>query len=442
MTPSVMYNFDASSLTLKILSDIATSQLPSGLVPDIAPEYVVFSGGFRDSPEWGSALLQLPGSLLDFFGPDVAGEGIKQHYGAMVDYVHYLMSQRDGRGLLAYGLGDWCDANSKHGCDPPGQLTPLGVTGTCMLFSNCALLSRFASTILHNASEAEVWASAAHTVRADYLASPLWPPAAGSQTSPAMPLAMGLLNSSALQQAALDALISDIKSRDYHQTGGDIGHRFILNALGQSAAGNDVVARITNSTDFPSYGAMLVSGVTSLPEQWDGSGSQLHSMLGHVDEWFYRYVLGFTPPYAVPSPSSPVLLLAPQPVSGLDWARGHWRDVHIHWQWLVDTPSLHVLRIHVSVPIAASFPVRVRAPLRAASRPRALFEGACDPTAISSNNINSPSTASSSMIIGCIGGCNVMTSDCDGLRLMANGDVAVDSGEWMLSVVYAADDAL
>ncbi len=266
-----------------------------------------------------------------------------------------------------------------------------------------------------------------------------------------MPLAMGLLNSSALQQSALDALIFDIKSRDYHQTGGDIGHRFILNALGQSAAGNDVVARITNSTDFPSYGAMLVSGVTSLPEQWDGSGSQLHSMLGHVDEWFYRYVLGFTPPYAVPSPSSPVLLLAPQPVSGLDWARGHWRDVHIHWQWLVDTPSLHVLRIHVSVPIAASFPVRVRAPLHGASSPLAFFEGACDPTAISnnissnnisSNNINSTSTASSSMMIGCTGGCNVMTSDCNGLQLMASGDVAVDSGEWMLSVVYAADGAL
>lgn len=65
MTPSVMYNFDASALALKLIEDIATAQLPSGLVPDIAPEYVVFGGGFRDSPEWGSALLQLPGDDLD-----------------------------------------------------------------------------------------------------------------------------------------------------------------------------------------------------------------------------------------------------------------------------------------------------------------------------------------------------------------------------------------
>lgn len=34
--------------------DTVDTQLPSGMVPDIAPEYTVFSGGFRDSPEWGS----------------------------------------------------------------------------------------------------------------------------------------------------------------------------------------------------------------------------------------------------------------------------------------------------------------------------------------------------------------------------------------------------
>lgn len=28
-------------------------------VPDIAPEYTVFNGGFRDSPEWGSSLIML-----------------------------------------------------------------------------------------------------------------------------------------------------------------------------------------------------------------------------------------------------------------------------------------------------------------------------------------------------------------------------------------------
>lgn len=465
MTPSVMYNFDASSLALKIVEDIANAQLPSGLVPDIAPEYVVFDGGFRDSPEWGSALLQLPGeranqtthvphaaatftsaystgSLLDFFGPDVAGPSVKKHYSAMVKYVQYLLSKRDESGLLAYGLGDWCDANSKHGCDPPGQLTPLGVTGTCLLFSNCALLSKFASVILQNASEAAVWTAVADAVRADYLASPLWPPAAGSQTSPAMPLAVGLLNSSALQQTALAALVSDIQSRDYHQTGGDIGHRFILNALGQSAGGNDVVARITNSTDFPSYGALLSAGATSLPEQWDGSGSQLHSMLGHVDEWFYRYVLGFTPPYAAFGLGalnlnlSPSLVLAPQPVPGLDWAQGHWRDVSIHWLWLADTPvSTRMLRVSINVSVT-HFSVLFRPPRFESFAFLALFEGLCDPMT------NTRGHGGSSTTVPCVDVCSAMTANCNGLKQASNGDVFLPSGAWTMSVLYAADDAL
>ncbi len=355
---------------------------------------------------------------------------MKQHYGAMVQYVQYLLSKRGSQGLLEYGLGDWCDANSKHGCDPPGQLTPLGVTGTTMLFSNCALLSRFASEILHNATEALYWSEAADSVRADYLASHLWPPANGSQTSPAMPLAMGLLNSSAMQLMALDALVADIESRDFHQTGGDIGHRFILIALGQSAGGNDVVARITNSTTFPSYGAMLAAGATSLPEQWDGSGSQLHSMLGHVDEWFYRYVLGFTPPYAASTLPFPALVLAPQPVLGLDWARGHWRDVSIHWQWLADVSHFptRVLRIDVVVPSAATpLPVLLRTPLIGTATALALFEGTCG--AVSFN--------SSGAVVSCAGGCNVMQTSCHGLPQHANGDVLLPSGTWTLSAVYA-----
>jgi hypothetical protein len=359
---------------------------------------------------------------------------VKKHYGAMVNYVQFLLSKRDGRGLLAYGLGDWCDANSKHGCDPSGQLTPLGVTGTCLLYSNCALLSTFASSILQNASEAEAWAAVADAVRADYLASPLWPPAAGSQTSPAMPLAVGLLNSSELQDTALAALISDIKARGFHQTGGDIGHRFILNALGQSAGGNDVVARITNSTDFPSYGALLSAGATSLPEQWDGGGSQLHSMLGHVDEWFYRYVLGFMPPYAASALQNPAFVLAPQPVAGLDWAQGHWWNVSIHWQWLADTPvSTRTLRVSINAS-TARFPVFFRPPRLESLSLVVLFEGRCNTMIIAHGRGGSSSGEA------CAAVCAATAANCVGLKRASNGDVFLPNGAWMLSAVYAVVD--
>jgi hypothetical protein len=72
---------------------------------------------------------------------------------------------------------------------------------------------------------------------------------------------------------------------------GDIGHRFILRAL-MDANQTALLHALHTSTLYGSYGYILGLNATSLPENWDGSESQLHSMLGHVEEWFYEGVLG------------------------------------------------------------------------------------------------------------------------------------------------------
>ncbi|MGH2624661.1 MAG: family 78 glycoside hydrolase catalytic domain, partial [Sphingobacterium sp.] len=56
MGASVRYNYDIATLLRKVVNDMINSQLPNGLVPEIAPEFVEFNWGgemFRDSPEWG-----------------------------------------------------------------------------------------------------------------------------------------------------------------------------------------------------------------------------------------------------------------------------------------------------------------------------------------------------------------------------------------------------
>ena len=47
MAPSLMYNWDMQLFYSKIMRDMAEAQLSDGLIPDIAPEFVTFSGGFR-----------------------------------------------------------------------------------------------------------------------------------------------------------------------------------------------------------------------------------------------------------------------------------------------------------------------------------------------------------------------------------------------------------
>jgi len=68
MGNSIKFLFDIHNLYDKIINDMIEAQLENGLVPDIAPEYVPFNGGFRDSPEWGSACIILPWDMYEWYG--------------------------------------------------------------------------------------------------------------------------------------------------------------------------------------------------------------------------------------------------------------------------------------------------------------------------------------------------------------------------------------
>ncbi len=64
--------------------------------------------------------------------------------------------------------------------------------------------------------------------------------------------------------------------------------------LGADGDAETVLAMATNPT-APSYAAMLASGATTLPEFWDGRGSQNHFMMGAIDDWSHRHLAGVRP---------------------------------------------------------------------------------------------------------------------------------------------------
>ena len=117
------------------------SQLENGLVPDIAPEYVPFKGGFRDSPEWGSASVIIPWQLYQWYG-DI--EVLEKAYPMMTRYVDYLHTKSNNN-ILEHGLGDWYDLGPKH----PGeaQLTPKALTATSIYYYDLLILTKVASLL-------------------------------------------------------------------------------------------------------------------------------------------------------------------------------------------------------------------------------------------------------------------------------------------------------
>ena len=286
---ALMYNFDLSQLYRKIDGDIRDSQLPSGLVPDTAPEYVVFPAGFRDSPEWGSAAILDPWLEYRFYGDRQA---LAEQYDVMRKYADYLATRANDH-IISYGLGDWYDV----GPGPLGesQLTSRGVTATAIYYLDLSVLQK-AATLLGKTSDARKYAALAREVRAAFNSKMFNDKTneydTGSQTANAMPLAVGLVPDDR-REAVLKNLVQDIRNHNNHVTAGDVGFHFVVQAL-EEGGRSDVLYDMLSRTDSPSYGYQLARGATTLTEAWDTNPtkSQDHFMLGHAEEWFYTGLAG------------------------------------------------------------------------------------------------------------------------------------------------------
>jgi hypothetical protein len=314
--PSLRYETDLTRLYAKGFADMADAQQPNGLVPDIAPEYVAFDGGFRDSPEWGSAVILAAWQHYVWTGDDGP---LVRNYEGMKRYVAYLAS-RSSDDIVGHGLGDWYDIGPK----PPGyaQLTPIPLTATAIYYEDLGALARIA-TRLGRPADARRYAEDAARVKVAFNRRFFDPEASvyasGSQTAQAMPLVLGLVPEG-YQARVLEALVRDVRAHGNGTTAGDVGYRYVLRALADGGR-SDVIHDMNHQSEKPGYGYQLARGATSLTEAWDANprSSQNHFMLGQILEWFYGDLAGLAP-----DPDSPGfgrLRIRPQPVPGITWAR-------------------------------------------------------------------------------------------------------------------------
>ncbi len=286
---SLMYNYGLDALYRKMSDDMQDAQLESGLIPSIAPEFPVFEGAFRDSPEWGAAVVLSPWVAYQFYGDP---EPLRTHYPSMQRYAAYLQSRLQD-GLLTYGLGDWYDI----GPGEPGEskLTSKGLTASAIYYQTLTTLSRIA-TLLGRPDDAARYSAESRSIKQAINARFFHPDPGsydrGSQTANALPLAIGLVPEEQ-RRAVLNALVADIRQHSNHVTAGDIGFHYVIRALTDNNR-SDVIYDMLSRSDKPSYGDQLARGATTLTEAWDANpnSSQNHFMLGHAEEWFYRGLAG------------------------------------------------------------------------------------------------------------------------------------------------------
>ncbi len=362
---TILLNFDAARLYEKMSRDMADAQLENGLVPSIAPEFVAFvdragkSTPFRDSPEWGSAVILSPWALYQLTG-DL--RPLRQGYANMQRYAAYLEGHTVN-GLLDFGLGDWYDIGPK----PPGpsQLTSKSVTATGVYYEDLQALARIAKLLGHE-DDAATYSQKAANVRDAYNAALFHPETnqydRGSQTADALPLALGMVPAGHAAQV-LANLVADIHAQGDHVTAGDIGFHYVVRALTDGGR-SDVLAAMFSRTDSPSYGYQIAHGATTLTEAWDTNpnSSQNHFMLGHGEEWFYRGLTGLSVDMA--RGPDDAIQLTPSFLSGVSHSSATYRapvgEISLAWERTGKRASVHVsvpagAQAHLRLPSAANW---------------------------------------------------------------------------------------
>ena len=331
----VAFGYDVADYFRDLVRVIAEAQTEEGLVPGVAPEYVVFEDGFRDDPNWGGAIVLAPWAMYREYG-DI--ETAREHYPAMVRYLGYLADRAEGN-LLSHGLGDWAAIDER---------TPVGITASFGYHQAASAMARIASTI-GRPGDAAHWAELTDKIGAAFNASYFRPVegtyGVGSQACDALALDLGVVPV-ADRQRVLDHLIADIRARGNHLTVGEIPLPSVLRVL--SAAGrHDVIWDVLTEVTYPGYGYLTRSGATSLPEYWDGPGghgSQNHFMLGAIDGWLTGCLAGFG--QRAESVAYRDLVIRPVVVSDLTEVTAQTRTVRgvvrSHWYRTDDTIQLNV----------------------------------------------------------------------------------------------------
>lgn len=316
MGGGIHYNYDIYHTYRKQLEDMIAAQTSDGLVPDIAPEYVVFWEWFRDSPEWGSASVQVPWLMYKWYG-DI--EIIDRSWNMMGRYVEYLRDTSLNN-ILDHGLGDWYDL----GPERPGiaQLTPRTVTGTAIYYDDVKLMSQMAG-VLGKSEEQKMYADWAAEIKKSFNETFLDPKtniySTGSQTAISMPLVVGLVDKED-KPAIFKTLVESIESDSKALTAGDVGFHYLVKAL-QENGGGQLLFEMNARDDVPGYGYQLKKGATALTESWAALEvvSNNHLMLGHIMEWFYGGLGGIEQTES--SVAYKQLRIAPQMVGNIQQTR-------------------------------------------------------------------------------------------------------------------------
>jgi len=307
------YNTDVASFFTKWLVDVEDAQLPNGAFTDVSPRLVAEGGG---TAAWGDAGVICPWTIYEVYGDKRV---LAEHYDAMTKWIDYCQGTTTNLLRPAQGYGDWLSIQA----DPPKD-----VLATAYFAYSTKLVAQAAEVLgKHDAAAKyrELFEAIKRSFNDAYVGAD-GRIKGNTQTVYVLALAFDLLNEER-QAQAVEYLVDDIRSRNWHLSTGFVGTKDLMATLTRFGQTNVAFALFHNKT-FPSWGFSIEHGATSIWERWDGwtpekgfqdpgMNSFAHYSFGAVGEWMFKTIGGID----TDGPAYKRIVIRPRPDGRLAWAK-------------------------------------------------------------------------------------------------------------------------
>ena len=294
-----LYNFSCEKTLAEWMRNVCHAQKQDGMLPGIVPTYG-WGYAWGNGPAWDCVIVEIPYQIYRFCG-DI--RIIKENMPSVLRYFDFIDGKADDSGLVKFGLGDWCEAESElnHIYSTPVEYTN-ALTLLDMAEKTSVMLHELKTNITDEEKMRRRCDCFKNSFRRNYIKDGRV--TVQTQTALAMAITSSALNEEEKQTACED-LMNLLEKRNYRMKVGVLGAKKLFDALTRFGK-TDIALKTIIGPDYPSYGYMMENGATTLWESFyklkskgvplRESGRKIdslnHHFWGTVVGWFYRVIGG------------------------------------------------------------------------------------------------------------------------------------------------------
>lgn len=326
----------------KWVYDMEDSQEKGGHMPDFSPamggnEY----GSKMGAPGWADAAVKVPYTLYRFYGDTSI---INNHYRAMKQHVDDMKARSKNNLYEQKGWGDWLAIE-------PSPTEPFG---SAFYYYSTKKLAEMAK-IIGKEKDAAYYDSLskkiAHAYQEKHFNETSSTYTGNTQTMNVLPVSFGITPKEK-QEAVIKNIVKDIEAHEDHFTTGFLGTTILFPELSRFGY-DELVYKMVNQRDYPSWGRIIDEGATTITEAWNAYmgedfASHNHFNLGSITEWFFSSLAGIQPD--MENPGFKHFVIKPVILDDLDYVDADYQslygEIKVYWEKDEDN-----LTLDVSVPV-------------------------------------------------------------------------------------------